>query len=240
MSRGDLVGLVASYVYAFGLLFVVEAIGARLGWPQRVTRKLTHIGAGMWIWGLFALFDHWTWGVVPFATFIVLNWVFYRKQAFKSMDSEESSPGTIYFSLSITILLIWLWRTGGASDRAPIAAAAIMAMTWGDAMASLVGQTWGRHTYTVFGHTRSWEGSAAMAAATFAAVSAVLLLMPGSALSPASIAPAPGVALALALLTTAVATAAEAVSPAGTDNLSVPLLAGLVLYGAAAILQLGS
>ncbi|HHQ47563.1 MAG TPA: phosphatidate cytidylyltransferase [Acidobacteria bacterium] len=239
MSRGDMVGLVASYVYAFGLLFVVEAVGGRLGWPQRVTRKLTHIGAGMWIWGLFALFDHWRWGVVPFATFIVLNWIFYRKQAFKSMDSEDSSPGTIYFSLSITILLVWLWRTGGAPDHAPLAAAAIMAMTWGDAMASLVGQTWGRHRYTVFGHTRSWEGSAAMAVATFAAVSAVLLLMPGSALSPASVAPAPGLALALALLTTVVATAAEAISPAGTDNLSVPLLSGLVLYGTASLLHLG-
>jgi len=239
MSRGDLVGLVASYVYAFGLLFVVEAVGRKLGWPQRVTRKLTHIGAGMWIWGLFALFDTWYWGVVPFATFIGLNYLFYRKQTFQAVDSEESSPGTIYFSLSITILLLWLWRTGPGPDRSAIAAAAIMAMTWGDAMASLVGQAFGRHTYSVFGHVRSWEGSVAMAAATFVSVAGVLLWMPGSALSLGSSVLAPEIALGLALLTAVVATAAEAVSPAGTDNLSVPLLSALVLVGANAVFHLG-
>ena len=239
MSRGDVVGLVASYVYAFGLLFVVEAVGRKLGWPQRVTRKLTHIGAGMWVWGIFALFDNWYWGVVPFATFILLNYVFYRKQTFQSVDSGDSSPGTIYFSLSITILLVWLWRTGGGEDHSAIAAAAIMAMTWGDAMASLVGQAYGRHSFVVFGHVRSWEGTAAMAVSTFIAVAAVLLQMPGSVIAPSGFVLDPGTALALAGMTAVVAAAAEAVSPAGTDNLSVPLLTAVVLYGANAVLGLG-
>jgi phytol kinase len=76
MSQRDVIGLVASYVYAFGLLFVVEAVGRRLKWPQDFTRKIIHIGAGLWIWGLLALFEHWTIGLIPFATFIVLNYIF--------------------------------------------------------------------------------------------------------------------------------------------------------------------
>jgi phytol kinase len=230
VTTNDILGLIFSYVYAFGLLFIVEAIGKKLGWPLSITRKITHIGAGMWVWGILALFDHWYFGIIPFATFILLNYIFYRQQSFEAMDSEESSPGTIYFAVSITILMVLLWRTGGALDRAPVAVAAIMAMTWGDALASLVGETWGKRTYTVFGHTRTLEGSAAMALSTFIVALLVLLFLPGSQLSPHSIPLTMPAALLAALVATFTATGAEAISPAGSDNLSVPLLTGAALY----------
>jgi len=229
MTTGDAIGLGLSYVYAFGMLLAVEAVGKRLGWRQEVSRKIIHIGAGMWVWGLVALFDHWAWGVVPFATFIVLNYLFWRQQTFSTMDSERSSPGTVYFAVSITLLLLLLWRTGGGTDRVAVALAAIMAMTWGDALASLVGMRWGKREYTFWGHTRSLEGSAAMAGGTFAAVLATLWLVPGSPLSPAGI-PLGGESMLMATAAaTVVATGAEAVSPAGTDNLTVPLATAAVL-----------
>ncbi len=230
MSKGDIIGLILSYVYAFGLLFGVEALGKRLRWPQAITRKIVHIGAGMWIWGILALFDHWYYGIIPFATFIVLNTIFYRQQSFKAMDSSESSPGTIYYAISITILFGLLWRTGGALDRAPIAAAGVMAMTWGDGLASLVGHGWGRHHYTHLGYGRSWEGSAAMALGSFVSMFLTLWLLSASELSPYSKDLGLGTSLVLALAGTVIATIAEGLSPAGTDNLSVPLLTGLVLY----------
>ena len=236
MSQGDIIGLIASYVYAFGLLFGVEALGKHLKWPQAVTRKIVHIGAGMWIWSILAIFDAWFYGIIPFATFIVLNAIFYRQQSFKAMDSRDSSPGTIYFAISTTILCAWLWRTGGELDRAPIAAAAVMAMTWGDGLASLVGYGWGRHQYTFLGHTRSWEGSAAMAIGSFIAMFLTLWLLPGSALSPNSEPFGMVASLVLALAGTIIATVAEGFSPAGTDNLSVPLLTGALLYFASALL----
>jgi hypothetical protein len=34
----------------------------------------------MWIWGILGLFDQWTYGVIPLATFILLNYLFYRRQ----------------------------------------------------------------------------------------------------------------------------------------------------------------
>jgi uncharacterized protein (TIGR00297 family) len=230
MSRGDVLGLVLSYVYAFGLLFAVEAVGRRLMWQQRVTRKIIHIGAGLWVWGILALFDHWYLGIIPFATFIVLNYVFYRWQSFKAMDTTDSTPGTVYFALSITVLFVLLWRTGGVVDRVPIAAAATMAMTLGDATASLVGQRWGKHRYAFFGHTRTWEGTTAMAAVTWLSVAATLLWLPGSALSPNSIPWTVGEVWLVSLLGTIVAATAEAISPAGTDNLSVPVLSGFAMF----------
>lgn len=230
MSTGDVVGLILSYVYAFGLLFGVEAIGRRLGWQQRVTRKIIHIGAGLWIWGILALFDAWYLGVIPFATFIVLNYVFYRKQSFAAMDTDESTPGTVYFSISITVLFCLLWRTGGARDRVPVAAAATMAMTLGDAAASLVGYRWGAHPYRILGHTRSWEGTAAMAVVSLVAIGATLIWLPGSVLSPNSAPMTTSQVLLMTLVGAVVATTAEGVSPAGTDNLSVPLLSGLAMF----------
>ncbi len=230
MSQRDVIGLVASYVYAFGMLFGVEAIGRRLKWRQDFTRKIIHIGAGLWIWGQLALFEHWTIGLIPFATFIVLNYIFYRQQSFKAMDSAESTPGTVYFAISITVLFGLLWRTDGSPDRAPIAAAAVMAMTLGDALASIVGTHWGEHSYTTFGHRRTWEGTKAMAIFSFLGIFITLWLLSGSPLSPHSAPLAIGAALGLSLAGTLVATVAEAFSPAGTDNLSVPLLSGLAMF----------
>ena len=230
LTQNDVIGLILSYVYAFGLLLTVEAIGKRLKWPQFFTRKVIHIGAGMWIWGILALFDTWAIGIIPFATFIVLNYIFYRFKIFKAMDAVDSSLGTVYFAFSITMLFALLWRTGGTVDRAPIAAAAVMAMAWGDGLASIIGQRLGKHPYTTFGHTRTWEGSATMAVASFVAILLTLALLPGSALSPNSAPLAPSAALLMAAIGALVAAVAEAFSPAGTDNLSVPLLTGLVLF----------
>ncbi len=231
MSQGDVIGLVASYVCAFGLLGAAEAVRKWRGWPQDFTRKIVHIGAGMWVWGVLRLFDNWRWGLVPFATFIVLNYIFYRRQTFKAMDAVDSGPGTVYFALSITLLHALLWRKGEPGDRAPIAVAAVMAMTWGDALAAIVGRNWGRHTYHAFGRsTRSWEGSAAMALFSVAAIALTLLILPGSALSPTSTPLAPSTVALWSVVGAAVATAAEALSPAGSDNLSVPLATALALF----------
>ncbi len=231
MSERDVIGLVASYVYAFALLGAAEAIRKWRGWPQDFTRKMVHIGAGMWVWGVVWLFDNWRWGLVPFATFIVLNYLFYRRQTFKAMDAADSSPGTVYFALSITVLFALLWRKGEAGDRAPIAVAAVMAMTLGDALAAIVGKRWGRRAYrAVACNARTLEGSAAMAIFSLAGIAITLFVLPGSALSPTSV-PLPWATIALqALVGATVAATAEAVSPAGTDNLTVPLATALALY----------
>ena len=108
-------------------------------------------------------------------------------------------------------------------------AAAVMIMTWGDALAHIVGKRYGNHTYTFFGHTRSWEGTAAMVTVGALAMFLTLWLLPGSALSPNSVVLGPARAAIISLFTIIVASFAEGISPSGLDNLSVPLVSALAL-----------
>ncbi|MBW4685771.1 MAG: phosphatidate cytidylyltransferase [Komarekiella atlantica HA4396-MV6] len=230
MTNNDFIGLVASYIYAFGLLIIGEGLRRLFGVQPDLTRKVIHVGAGMWVFGVLLLFNNWKIGIIPFATFIGLNYLFYRYRLVGAMDTEDSSPGTVYFAVSVTLLFGSLWRPDGPIDSAPIAVAGIMAMTWGDALAALIGRRFGQHKYQVGNSVRSWEGSAAMFVASTGAIFLVLLLLPGSSLSPLATPLVLGQAFLVALVSATFATLAEAVSPHGTDNLSVPLVAAGVVW----------
>lgn len=229
MTQGDLLGLVFSYVYAFSLLLLIEAIRRWRNYPTDFTRKFVHIGAGMWIWGILLLFDHWWLAIIPIATFIIFNAIFLRYHIFSAMDPKEgATPGTVYFAFSCTLLLFLFhegWeqqQTGFLRGYEYLAMSGIMAMTWGDAFSAIIGKRFGKHTYQIIkNRTLSIEGSIAGFVFTFAAVAITLHIMTPISLSLAFIG-----ALAAAI----VATALEAISPAGTDNLSVPIGVALLLF----------
>lgn len=234
MTAGDWIGLGISYAYAVGLLVFGEVLHRFAGLPADLTRKLIHIGAGMWVFGILALFDRWEIGIVPFATFIVVNYVLYRYRVVRAMDSADSSPGTVYFAIAITMLFALLWRPQGPIDRGVAATAGVMAMTWGDALAALAGKRFGRRRYTVGHSTRTLEGSAVMFGASALAMLLTVILLPGSALAPFAPSGDPARGIVAALSGAAAATLVEAVSPHGTDNLSVPLAAAAAAYLAGA------
>ncbi|HYX13138.1 MAG TPA: phosphatidate cytidylyltransferase [Nostoc sp.] len=230
MTNNDFIGLAISYVYAIGLLVIGEGLRRLFGVKPDLTRKVIHIGAGMWVFGVLLLFKHWQIGIIPFASFIGLNYLFYRYRIIGAMDTQDSSPGTVYFAISVTLLFGLLWRPDGPVDSVAIAVAGIMAMTWGDALAALIGRRFGQHKYQVGNSVRSWEGSGAMFVASTVVIFLVLLLLPGSSLSPLAKPFSLAWALLTAVITATFATLAEAVSPHGTDNLSVPLVAAGIVW----------
>ncbi|MBE9008092.1 phosphatidate cytidylyltransferase [Fortiea sp. LEGE XX443] len=230
MTNNDLFGLVASYTYAIGLLAFGEGLRRLFSIKPDLTRKVIHIGAGMWVFGVLLLFKQWEIGIIPFATFIGVNYLLYRYRVVGAMDTEDSSPGTVYFAISVTLLFGLFWRPHGLVDNAPVAVAGIMSMTWGDALAALIGKRFGRHQYQVGSSVRSWEGSLAMFLASVTAIFLVLLLLPASFLSPLSVSVGVKQALLTALVSASFATLVEAISPHGTDNLSVPLVGAGVIW----------
>lgn len=230
ISARELYGLLFSFGYALGLLGLAELMYRALGVPQFYTRKFVHIWAGMWALAIMMLFYQWWMGIIPFAVFIVVNFVLHRFRLAKSVEDSDSTLGTVYFAAAITLLYALLWRPIGPTDYGPVAAAGVMALTWGDALAAIVGKNIGRRHYTLFGTTRTLEGSLAMFLVSFVVIFLVLKYLPGTFVAYNATWLTLTQALLAALVGAALATVAEALTPHGLDNLTVPLVASGAIW----------
>ena len=212
----DLLALVISYVYVFAVIGVGEGLRRWRGYSTEFTRKLIHIGVGMWAFGTVLLFQHWYFAIVPPLSFVVLNYISYRGEIFKSVETgEKGNLGTVYFPVSFAIIICLFWA------RPHLLVASLMPMTWGDALAAILGRRYGQRKYGVLGFTRSVEGSLAMFLFSWLSTFLALLL-----LSPLGWQTSMLYSLAVAVFATLV----EALSPWHVDNLTVPLLSAALLY----------
>ena len=219
--KQDYTALIVSYAYVFGVIALGELL-RRLGHrPQEFTRKFIHIGVGMWVVGTVLLFETWYLALIPPATFVVINAISYWRGTFKAMESEEKGNlGTIYFPIAFGAVIYYFW------SQPVLMVASMMPLTWGDAMAAIIGRRYGHYRYTIGGRTRSLEGSVAMLFWSWATTSVALFVMPyllGKPLINWMLALIYGGVVAL------VCTLVEAFSPWGIDNLTVPAAAVLVL-----------
>jgi len=219
--RLDYTALVASFAYVF-LVIALGELFRRVGRrPPEFTRKFIHIGVGMWVVGTALLFETWYLALIPPATFVVINAVSYAMGMIKAMESaDRENLGTIYFPISFLFLIYLFW------GRPVLMVASLMPMTWGDAMAAIVGRRYGHYHYTVGGKTRSVEGSVAMLFWSWVPTFLALTLMP-------LISGMPSINWLLALIYSGalalLSTLVEAVSPWGIDNLTVPAAAAVLL-----------
>lgn len=204
---GDPLALVLSYLYVTMILGLAEVIRRRAGFGVDFTRKVVHVGVGIWIVPTLLLFQDWRWAVVPPATFVVLNLISYRTSLLGAMEeADKRNLGTILFPIAFIVLIAWFWPKG----RPDAIAGGILVLALGDAAAALVGRRFGRHRYRVGGSTRSLEGTGAMVALS------VVALVVASAFFPSPL--SPGTVIGVACL----AGALEAISVWGVDNLVVP------------------
>jgi phytol kinase len=218
----DLLVLALVYVYLFGTLGVTEWLRRRRGFSVAVTRKVVHIAAGMCAVPLLLFQNRWI-ALIPPVSFIFINAVSYWQGTFVSMETgEERQLGTIYFPISFSVLTWLLW------DHPALLVASLMPMTWGDALAAAVGQRWGQRPLGIPGNGRTVEGSLVFFVVAGVATAIPLALIAGT--------PFPGWrAVPVALVVAAVTAGVEALSPWGTDNLTVPAAATLVLLAAQAL-----
>ena len=105
-----------------------------------------------------------------------------------------------------------------------IVALAIVPMVYGDGFAALIGQKFGKVKYTVFGGTKSLEGSLTMFVIT--TVMSVFVWMVFTSIGCAM----PEFNLVYIIAISAVATVCEALSYGGIDNLSVPAITSILYY----------
>jgi len=211
----NLWALILSYVYVFGILFISEVLHRWPGLSLVLTRRFVHVGVGMWAFGTVLLFQDWRWAIVPPLTFIVINYISYRQDVFKAMeDKDKRNLGTVYFPISFAAIIALCW------DKPAVVVGGLMPMVWGDALAAIVGQRWGRHQYHLFGYSKSWEGTATMFVVSFVSVLLTLLFFGLPATT----------SLVVSLIVAAVAALVEGLSMWGIDNITVPLVSAVVLW----------
>jgi phytol kinase len=218
----DYTALLASYAYVFGVIALAELLRRAGHRPLEFTRKFVHIGVGMWVIGTVFLFETWYLALIPPASFVIINAISYWWGIFRAMEREErGSLGTIYFPIAFGAVVYYFW------PQPVLMVASMMPLTWGDSMASIIGQRYGHYHFSIGKHTRSLEGSIAMLFWSWFTTSLALFAMPyllGRPLIDWMLALIYGGIVAI------VATVVEALSPWGLDNLTIPAASVLILH----------
>jgi phytol kinase len=175
-----------------------------------IVRKIVHIGTGNVIMLAWWLHVPAILGISASIIASVITLLSYKFPLLPGINSVgRQSFGTFFYALSMGVLVGLFWHI----DKPQYAAIGIMVMAWGDGLAALIGQRFGKHKYKIFGAQKSWEGSLTMALVSFTISSLILFTVQGNTLS----------TWVASLAIAVVATSLESISFLGIDNLTVPL-----------------
>ncbi len=197
------------FAYLVILVTIAEVFSRLITNDPELTRKVVHIGSGNVI--LLAWWFNISTSVIVSAAIIAaaIALASYFTPILPSINSVgRKSLGTLFYAISIGILAACFW-----SYSPQYTAIGILVMAWGDGMAAIIGQRFGKHSYQVLKITKSWEGSLAMAIASFIVTNSILLLVQGNIWQ----------TWLTSLIVAITATSLETFSKFGIDNLTVPL-----------------
>lgn len=203
------------------LLVFVERLYRLYPHRAEVLRKFIHMATGVAVLPAPWLFTSWVPIFIITTFFALANWWAIQRGKLKSIHQvSRASLGTFYYPLSYALLLLLFWER-----NAMILSIAFALMAFGDAMAGIIaGKVQQRKILPLPWDKKSLQGSAAMFLAS------ALIVGAGLALFHRSHDLSFGIGILISLAIGLIATAAEALSYRGSDNLTVPLLAALGLY----------
>ncbi|BAQ63268.1 diacylglycerol/polyprenol kinase family protein [Geminocystis sp. NIES-3709] len=195
------------------LLLIAEILSRYHKTDSELTRKIVHIGTGNVI--LLAWWLNISKDVILLAS-VVASFIAIMSYFLPILPSVNgvgrNSLGTLFYAISIGILTALFWQNG----QRQFTAIGILIMSYGDGMAALIGQKWGKHKYQILGNQKSWEGSLTMTGVSIL-VTVIILGFTWQNLLIASIV---GI----------FATILETFSSIGIDNLTVPVASGIIVY----------
>ncbi|MEM9922599.1 MAG: diacylglycerol/polyprenol kinase family protein [Cyanobacteria bacterium P01_D01_bin.50] len=177
---------------------------------SEIVRKVVHIGTGnvillAWWFNIPASI-----GIAASILASLLTLLSYRFPLLPGINSVgRKSLGTFFYSISIGILIAYFWYL----KQQYYAVLGILIMAWGDGLAALIGQRFGKHKYYVLGGQKSIEGSLTMTVVSFIISILILLNVQGNTWE----------SYLVSVIIALVATGLEAISFLGIDNLTVPL-----------------
>lgn len=210
-------------VWVGGVVLIAELLHRYTTTDPEKIRKIVHIGTGQVIllaWWLEI--PAWV-GIAASILASTIALLSYKFPILPGINSVgRKSLGTFFYAVSIGILIAWFWHI----QQPYYAAIGILVMTWGDGLAALIGQKYGKHLYKIGGIQKSWEGSLTMAIVSFLVTSVILFAVQGNTWQIYF------VSIAVAVF----ATALESFSKLGIDNLTVPIASAALCFSLLQIL----
>jgi len=216
MQLNDILGVIIVYAYVAFLLVLTEKWLSKK--DTMVSRKLLHIMVGNIAFLLPLFVTREIMAFVAAAPFIVLTYLISPFSPFRKVRDRLSKTGhglgLVYYAIAWTVLAYVFF------DHKEIIAMGILAMSYGDGFASILGIKYGTKTYKIFSDRKSYIGSISMFLFTILLLEIALLYYQ---------VPTQLLTFPMLLVLAGVATLTEGLTPKGLDNLSVPFVVA-VLY----------
>jgi phytol kinase len=221
------------------ILILGEGLRRWRKYSSAMTRKFIHLGAGFSVFTVPFYTHPWA-AIIVAVSFLVLIFLASPKSPIKSLRNmfevmareEDYLSGHIWgpflYAISITILVSIFTLIPPLTPLYPLPAMALTAMYLGDGIAPLIGAKFGKHWYKIGKSIRSLEGSISVFFASFVGVWICWFFLDMFATGGMPYFNLVQTAT-LSLICATSALLLEGMSPAGWDNLSVPLLTTVVL-----------
>ncbi|MDD3341453.1 MAG: hypothetical protein PHN72_04630 [Bacilli bacterium] len=152
-----LLGYIFTYLFIFGILLFTDILKKKTKCTDETSRKIVHIFVSF-TWIIMIYFFKNTWHLlIPPITFVILNYISYKKNIFKMMERTESpSLGTVYYPISMVLLSILT-----IIDIRFIAPYGIglFCMAIGDGLAPYFGQKFKSYKFKIFSNQKTLYGT---------------------------------------------------------------------------------
>jgi len=216
MFQNDLVGILVVYSYVAILLLISEKL---LKNHPIFGRKFLHIMTGN-IAFILPIFQ--TKEIMAFVAafpFIILTYLMSKHSPIEKIRGKTSAAGhgmgLVYYAISWTILAYLFF------DNKLIIAVGILAMSYGDGFASLLGLRFGKRKFDIFDNKKSYIGSFSMFIFSLIFLNIAILFYDFTI----------NIEIILILIVISIcAMVTEIITPKGLDNLTVPFLTSIYFY----------
>lgn len=99
-------GYIFTYLYLILLLLITDILHKKFNVSEIITRKIVHIFVSFCWVILYVYFKNTIHIIVPPITFIIVNYISYKKNIFKGMENDDNSIGTVLYPVSVLIMCI--------------------------------------------------------------------------------------------------------------------------------------
>ncbi len=236
----DLLLLLLTFIYVFATILIPVQLKKRDKITKFQARKMVHLFAGLSIL-ITPYFSTPWWAVLLASSMTILTFLSSKKSKVKQLrdlydsigeEAEEKAgylQGPFHYCLSILILITLFVII--AKDQLYFPIAGILLMIISDTLASVIGKKYGKRKINLpwVNTTRSLEGSLAFFISGFILCFFAFTIL--GVINPITqIHISLGAALLYSLVTSAIATIIELISPSTWDDLTVPILTTLIIF----------